>query len=74
MLADPRLVEPQPIEVLEQGQVTVQGQGRVDPDLVDGREEDPETERPGLGHGGDPSKPAPGEQPHERSFSRTEPH
>ena len=46
MLTDPRLVVAEAIEVVDQLEVTVQGEGRVDADLVDRRQEDPEAQRP----------------------------
>ncbi|MEJ7583642.1 MAG: hypothetical protein WKF43_06010 [Acidimicrobiales bacterium] len=36
MLADPGLVEAEAVEVLDPGQIVVQGQGRVLPDGVEG--------------------------------------
>ena len=46
VLADPRLVEAEAVEVLDQLEVALQVERRVLPDRVHRRQEDPEPKRP----------------------------
>jgi hypothetical protein len=45
VLADPGLVEAQPVEELDEGEVPVEGDRRVETELVDRRQEDAEAQR-----------------------------
>ena len=51
VLADPRLVEAERVEVLEQVEVALEGEGRVLPDGVERGEEDAEAQGPVHGVG-----------------------
>ena len=55
MFPDPGLVITETVEVLEQLQITVQGEGRVDPRLVHGRHENSKAQTHGhiVAHGPD---------------------